>query len=570
MPAPELLASSGDPLLELERLGDRVCAMPPAQRSAYLAALAPHRRRTIEYALGVVGRNWRADPSVWADHLDPRFVRYRYSAILGAAFRRAVYGLEVRQLWMLPSRYGKSRLASQIGPAWAFDLDPTANIILASYVYSLARENAVGVRDLLAEHPRELRARLRVDRRRQDRFATTAGGGLLAAGVGGTMIGFGAGGGLIGSGGGIVLDDLFRNWAAAHSENERKRVWNWYLSVVRTRLNTERTFILHVTTRWHQDDVVGRQLAAMHSGDGDRWTVYRIPAIAEAPSPEYPEPDLLGRAPGEALEPLRFPLEDVKARHRVLGSYLTAGMEQQRPAPEEGDELKRAWWQWGDLSDLGNRKPDDAVTSWDMKLKDTKGGDFVVGQAWHRYASTVWCVEQLRGQWNLATTRAAIALMHVRHPRIGKHLVENTGNGPEVIAALRRGIERAHVEDTTAGELGMVQGERDAVEAVLRKGIPGIIPVTPKGDKVARARAVSGFLEAGDVWLPNNAAMGWALSLVNEAAAFPRGDHDDQVDAWSQALAYLLGSTTTTMHAPDRSRRINLPGPGAPRRPTRG
>lgn len=566
-------SASGDPLIEFERVGRAVLAMGREQRHAYMRSLPTAKKRQIEYALGVCNAHWRADPSTWLAHLDPSYTRYRYAALLGAAFRRAADGIEPRQIWTLPARLGKSTLGSQGGPGWALDRDPTSELILASYGKDLAVENAIAVRDLLTNHAADVRVRLRQDRRRQDRFVTTEGGGILAAGVGSRMTGFGAGGGLIGAGGGVVLDDLFKDWVAAHSAAERLRVWNWYLSVVRLRLNTELgsprpAFIIHVTTRWHPDDVVGKMLGAARTGDGDTWTHYRLPHIAEAPSDDFPEADLLGRQPGEALEPLRFTADEVRIRQRALGSYLTAGMEQQRPAPEEGGELKRAWWQWGALP---HGKPDDAVTSWDMKLKEKRTGDYQVGQAWLRYASTAWCVEQLRGQWNLPGIRAAIALMSIRHPEITKHLIENTGNGPEVIAALRAGIRNATVEDSVAGELGMSADERTKVEALLRRGIPGIIPVTPLGDKVARARAVSGYLEAGDVWLLDTAKHGWGLSLVNEAATFPGGrdDHDDQVDAWSQAIKYLLSGTAAVLQRPNPERRIELPRPGhvGPRRP---
>lgn len=563
MPAPARRAASADPLVELEALGRRIAALSPPRRAAYLSTLPAHKQRTAEYALGVCNLHWRADPSTFLEHLDPKYRRYRFAALLGAAFRRAADGVEPRQVWMLPARLGKSRMASQGGPSWALDRDPTANLILASYGYSLARENALGVRDLLREHPTELRTRLRQDRRRQDRFATTAGGGLLAAGIGSGMTGFGAGGGLIGAGGGIILDDLFKDWAAAHSQNERDRVWNWYLSVVRLRLNDERAFIIHVSTRWHKDDAIGRMLAAAHAGDGDKWTVYRLPHLAEAPSTEYPDADLLGRAPGEPIEPLRFDRDAIAARQRALGTYLTAGMEQQRPSPPEGGELRRAWWRWGELP---TGRPDDAITSWDMKLKDKAGGDFVVGQAWHRYASTAWMVEQLRGQWNLVTVRAAIALMQVRHPNITKHLIENTGNGPEVIEALRAGIPHATLDDAICGELGISRDERERTERVLQRGLPGIIPVNPKGDKVARSRAVSGYLEAGDVFIVDGLQNGAGLQLVNEAAEFPTGTHDDAVDAWSQAMSYLLAHSVATFTKP-RGRLVGpQPGHVGPRR----
>lgn len=540
-------------LAELRYLGEQLLELPPDEMRALLQAMDEANRRTVEYALGAAGIGWRADPAQWLSYLSGGLYRTRkYLTVLSAAFRRAADGVEPRQTWEIPARYGKSRLASQAGPAWLLDLDPSANLILCSYAHDLAMENALAVRDLIAGHPDQLRVRLRQDKRRKDRFGTSGGGGLIAAGVGGSITGFGAGGGELGAGGGVILDDMFKNWAEAHSETRRAAVWNFYRSVIRLRLNEERAFIIHVTTRWHQDDLNGKLDAAAVAGDGVQFTRYRLPALADS------DDDLLGRRIGEPLAPDLFSLDDVLARKRDLGTYLAAAMEQQLPAPEEGGELKRAWWRWGDVP---KGSPDDAVTSWDMKLKDTTTGDFVVGQAWHRYASTAWCMEQLRGQWNLVTTRTAIALMQVRHPKIGRHLVENTGNGPEVMQALRRGMKGARVDDEIAGALGMSRVEREQVERLLERGMPGLVPVSPKESKIVRTRRVAPYVEAGDVWLPNDAANGWALQLVNEAAAFPNGDHDDAVDAMSQALDKLLATgQASTSRA--RNARASAPRPG--------
>ena len=77
-----------------------------------------------------------------------------------------------------------------------------------------------------------------------------------------------------------------------------------------------------------------------------------------------------------------------------------------------------------------------------------------------------------------------------------------------------------------------------AIIQVLRSEIPGIVPVNPEGGKVARANAVSGVIEAGNVYLPKYAA--FTADVVEECAAFPNGAHDDQVDAMTQALNRLI------------------------------
>jgi predicted phage terminase large subunit-like protein len=83
-----------------------------------------------------------------------------------------------------------------------------------------------------------------------------------------------------------------------------------------------------------------------------------------------------------------------------------------------------------------------------------------------------------------------------------------------------------------------------AVIDTLRRELQGLVPVEPMGGKVARAAAISHQVEGGNVWLPARSIAPdgtpvldpWVRDLVEEAAAFPTGVNDDQVDAMTQAL----------------------------------
>ena len=534
----------------MQDLGNLIVALARANRlDDYLDGITDGvHREAIERAVAMVSAaGWRSTPDAMASYLTKgSFKRWPYVRLLGEKFADAVEGRSTRQIWNLPARYGKSLLASQWGPVWMLDRYPEKKLALVSYGDDLASTNSGAVLDLLREHSTDLRVELKLDRQRLDRFITAQGGGLMSAGLASGLTGFGANG--------VIEDDPFKNWQEAHSPNRRQYVVNHYRSVVRLRLDTDDAFIIIVMTRWHEEDLAGVLEAADMEGDGEGWEIVRLPAIAEAPStnpndpPSRRQPDPLGRAPGEVLEPERFSAEAVRARARAIGTYLSAGMEQQRPSPEEGGELKRAWWQWADAPP---RSFDDALTSWDMKLKDKKGGDYVVGQAWGRTGSDFWWIDQLRGQWNQVTTKTAIVLMAVRHPEIKRHVVENTGNGPEVMAELRRPQPGYEVSEEVRSELGITDDEVDRVNEMFRRGVPGLIPENPKGDKVARARSQSGYLEAGNVHLITNRPE--ADRLVDEAAAFPNGAHDDQVDAWSQAMKKLAGGEATATPAPRRA-----------------
>jgi hypothetical protein len=537
-----------------EKSDDRIDDLARFVRSLseeQLAAIKPLLTKEdavlIERAVAARDRlGWRADPLQFGVHLG-ELRDYRHTRYLAGKFADAVSGRSPRQIWNVPARHGKSRLASQVGPTWALDLKPTLKLILCSYGDALASENSIAVRNMLIAHDDLLDVTLRPDRRRGDRFVTDQGGGLIAAGVGSALTGFG--------GHGIVVDDPHKDWQAAHSEAQRLSVWNWYRSVVRTRLENHPDgtpgWIIVVQTRWHEDDLTGKLLAADEADSGDEWETICLPAIAET------DDDPLGRKVGDALAPDLYDINALLARARALGSYLTAGMEQQHPSPEEGTDIMRAWWKYG----VPPPAYDVACSSWDMKLKDKSGGDFVVGQAWGRTGPDYWCVDQLRGQYNFATTKAAIVLLWVRNPWLRTHVIENTGNGPEVMAELRRADKEYLLSDAVRGELGMTIDEAAHVQAIMRRGMTGIVPENPKGDKRARMRAQTPKIESGNVHLNENGA--WVPGFVDEMTAFGAdATHDDQVDACSQALK-RLSNADASVSGPPTKQPIPKPKPGA-------
>ena len=54
----------------------------------------------------------------------------------------------------------------------------------------------------------------------------------------------------------FVLDDLYKDALEANSPLVRANCWEWYTSVVRTRMhNASRELV--VFTRWHEEDLIG-------------------------------------------------------------------------------------------------------------------------------------------------------------------------------------------------------------------------------------------------------------------------------------------------------------------------
>jgi predicted phage terminase large subunit-like protein len=238
--------------------------------------------------------------------------------------------------------------------------------------------------------------------------------------------------------------------------------------------------------------------------------------------PNKGETDPLGREPGQWLQSARGRTEaGWLQRRKDFGERGFTALCQGRPAPTEGAMLKRAWWRYDDTpqayprsdGSMNTHGMDAVIQSWDMTFKDTDGTDYVVGQVWGRRGADVHLLDQVRDRMDFPTTCRAVESLSKKWPQASLKLIEDKANGPAVIAQLRRKV-------------------------------PGMVPVNPKDSKGARVSAIAPFVEAGNVHLPAQAP--FVAGLVEEAAAFPNGAHDDQVDAMTQAVSRLLLDPSST------------------------
>jgi predicted phage terminase large subunit-like protein len=427
---------------------------------------------------------------------------YEHLLLLDAKLCDVAAGRCPRLIVSMPPRHGKSELISKYFPAWFLGTYPDRRVILSSYEAGYAATWGRKARDLLEEWGPALFG-VQVDQKSSaaDRWDLKGhAGGMNTAGAGGAITGKGASV--------AIIDDPIKNAEDALSETIREKIWDWYRSTLRTRLQGAPRAIILVMTRWHEDDLAARLIAAEQEG-GEHWEVLELPALAD---PTAAKPDPLGRAPGAALCPELFDAAELDATARTLGSFWWTALYQQRPSPAEGGLLKRGWFKRYRLPDDAAARAafldscDEVLQSWDMAFKETKGSDFVVGQVWGRRGADCYLLAQVRGRLGFPATVEAVRALSRAWPQALTKLVEDKANGPAVI-------------DTLTHELA------------------GLVAVNPEGGKVARAAAISGGVEAGNVYLPDEP---WVDDFLTECAAFPNGAHDDQVDAMTQALLRLL------------------------------
>lgn len=410
-----------------------------------------------------------------------------------------------RLIITMPPRSGKSEIVSRRFPAYALGRNPDLQIIATSYGADLSQRFNRDVQRIIDDLPYKSVFP-------ETALATRGGSYIRTAdlfeivGHDGAYRSCGVGGGITGQGADIlIVDDPVKDRASANSATIRDSTWDWYTSTAYTRLSPGGGVIV-MCTRWHTDDLVGRLIA--NQAYGDKWTVINYPAIAERDEPH--------RKIGEALHPERYPTEALERIKAAVGSRDWEALYQQHPVPDGGGIFKADWIQhWSELP----KSFDATCISWDMTFKDSATSDFVVGQVWGRKGGSFYLIDQFRGRWDFVKTLEQFVSAADKYPNVSRKLVEDKANGSAIIST-------------------------------LKKQVSGIVPITPKESKEARASAVATLWEAKNVYLPPKDRYPWVeRDFIAELLSFPAGAHDDQVDSMTQALNDLSKSRGLKMHA---------------------
>lgn len=422
-------------------------------------------------------------------------------------------GLLRRLLIAVPPGSGKSTLASIAFQPWLWLKRPALRAIHASHSAKLATDLSTKARRLIESdwYRRVSGIELLADQNRLDDFANTRSGRRMAIGVDGSLTG-------LRGDMAIVDDSLDANDRLSKATREAAN--DWFDSSLTNRLDGESAPIVVIQQRLHSDDLIGHLV-----GEGG-WEYLCLPLECDSSrrsSTSIGWTDT--RADGENLAPELYPPAKV-AEARVKGSASFSCIWQQNPIDAEGGLFRREHWRFwkpDGTAPATSRRPsgcsdepavpvpstfERTLVSIDCAFKDGEKNDYVVAvvigtRGAHRYVT-----ELRRGKLDFVKTCSLVKELAAKH-RGATFLVEDTANGPAVVKQ-------------------------------LHDRVGNLIAVRPDGGKEARASACQPAVEAGQVFLPDGA--GWLDAFVEELAGFPRGKHDDQVDALSQALNYLAGA----------------------------
>lgn len=349
--------------------------------------------------------------------------------------------------------------------------------------------------------------RLRDDQNAKGKFENT-GSGFSEARPFSSMTG--------GRGDRVKIDDP-HSTETAESDTERQTAVRIFREGISDRLNDVTTSaIVIIMQRLHEQDVAG---VALQLDIGFVHLNLPMEFEPERKCQTYVKGELFFEDPrtedGELLFPERFPATEIERLKRAKGSYAYSGQYQQRPAPRSGGMFQRGDFEIVDAVPAGAKR----CRAWDFAATQQKPGkqpDWTVGLRMAYHGGIFYVEDVRRDRWSPAD--------------VEKNL-KSTATQDGLLVRIRM------PEDPGAA------GKSDAATKIKLLAGYNVTAVRPTGEKTVRAKPASAQAEAGNVKLVRGI---WNETFLDEVCSFPNAQHDDQVDAFADALNELaLGSTYT-------------------------
>lgn len=416
----------------------------------------------------------------WVPRLVPGYEAPTHLAALGDLLERAPHG-GIRAVVTCPPRWGKTELALASIP-YHLSINPRLAFFYLSYGGRLSTSKSKRARRLALDAG----VRISTDSSAAHEWLTPEGGGLRAAGLQQSVIGHGANV--------ILVDDPHQNRAEAESAIERDKAWDTYTSVVESRLEPQGSVLIYMQ-RWHEDDLAGRALAT------GEFVHLNIEALD---------------ASGESTWPSRWTTEQLARRRRIVGEYDWQSQYCGRPMRRGGRLFSDAT-----LVDVVPGTGREAI-GLDLAYSVRTRSDWSIAARLRHVGEkgglpVVAIVDVIREQSPLASDATAgvvgfaprLVGLSVEHP--GVPMVACLGPNEVSILGVLQSLYRLSIEHTLA-----------------------------RADKIVRTSAYQAAWADGRVLIPRGAR--WADALISEHCGWTGHptEHDDQIDACSNAYDRLV------------------------------
>ena len=393
---------------------------------------------------------------------------------------------------MLPPGSMKSRLASNLFPAWCLGRSPNWCFLVIGSDFEFAVDNFGRPTKDLIDSPQYQaifpNTALKRDVQSAGRWDTTKKGRFVARGAGQNIAGRRAH---------ITLvDDAITEQT---TDTGRKEINQWYRKGLRTRLLPRGAEII-INTRWFVEDLSGFMLK-IDEKTSRPWKVIKIPAILDLTASTLLRQGLPANdtrfEPGTSFWPEFWPTQLLLEKKETMPSIEWASLYMQDPVMEEGSIIKRSDWQLWEKD-----KPPQCrlvLITLDTALSQKEAANYSAYTVWGVFTNLVESLDQTqiaqdcmillgsdKGHWDLTE------LCQKMKELDGKY-------SPEYFV----------VEDTSAGML--------LIPEMQKRSLP-VLPYKPKGDKTFRLQATTPYFQAKRVFTPKGKV--WAEAVIEEVCAF--------------------------------------------------
>jgi len=383
----------------------------------------------------------------------------------------------------IPPRYGKTELAVKMFIAWTMALNPQSKFIHLSYSNELALDNSSQTKEYIESdaYQKFWQNELKPDSKSKSKWFNLQGGGVYATSAGGAITGFGAG--VPNSkqfSGAIIIDDPIKP-TDAESERLRTTINERYNNTIRSRVNDRNTPIILIMQRVHEEDLSGFLLSG---GSGEDWEHLNLPALDENNSPLWEDKHTF-------LE-----LEQIRQANR----YNFAGQYMQQPAPAEGGEWRKEWFQIIDKSEVPLQS-----LKWEL----------IIDGAYTKNTANDPSGFQIGAKWNNNYVILSSIDKYLEMPELLKFI-------PSFIEASGVNVSMTLVEPKASGK-----SIKQMIYNETKLNISEIKTNFVNASKIENARACSPYIESGRVLLIKGS---WNDAFLQQVGTFPNAKHDEHID----------------------------------------
>jgi len=433
----------------------------------------------------------------------------------------------------IPPQHGKTMHLPVMGLAWIMGNDPRAPSIMATYNETRAGEVGDEVKAVMqsaayAEVFPEVK--LHPDSKSKTFMRTTVGGKIALVGLGGTITGRAAKY--------FFIDDPIKDDEEAQNDGLREKLWNKFFSVAYSR-GGNKTAIIVLHTRWHEDDLLGRLCDLDHPerngrfrGIAAHWTYLNIPGVVTEPEMALELGLVLstqksnlvveqfGEKPMCALWEAEKDLAHF-AQWRQGDKRSFDSLVMGKPSPDDGSYFLEDGMVEYDIDDLPDKSELKMFGASDHAVSKKQRRDFtVLGCVGVDKDDVIWVMPDI--VWERMETDKSVEALLVQ------------------FATHKPGLWWMEGE-LISKSFGPFLKERMIKERIYTT----ISTVTPSADKQTRARAIQGRMALRKVRFPRGAP--WWSRAKAQMLRFPDGANDDFVDFLAHIGAGLL-----RMHGPSR------------------